>query len=482
MADDDAGSSLFFPVDPFLRRKSVRSKILLAVVLGTITSTLPTLAAEEGATYLLKPNLAQGETARIALDLEVGGEMLIREATEIKRLPLSVDGHLSYQQQILAWSADTAEVCRSLRRYQTASATIRVEKNASQRSLPSEQRLVVAEIREGLGALSGGEHPLTRQQVDLIHVVGNSLAIDRLLPGRELAEGESWDHDKAVLGALLGMDHVAVCEVTSVITGQAHRQVQIRMSGTVHGTIDGASTEIDLRGAYLFHLDHRRITKFNLAVQEKRSTSEIVPGLDVVAKVRLTVTPLKQKDLFDKALVKQLSELSRPLERKLLYDAHEQGFRFYHDAAWYVTAEQRDLLSLRCLQNGDLTGHCNVSTLPARSAGRQTTLQQFERDVRDSLGENLETISAATQWETAQGYNCLGVIANGKVESVPVQWRYYLIAAKDLTRVSIAVAVEQSRIEQFADADRELVDTLKLIPKPTASTATAKSRKNTARE
>ena len=85
------------------------------------------------------------------------------------------------------------------------------------------------------------------------------------------------------------MDHIAVCEVRSVVTGESHNQVRIRMAGTVHGTIDGAPTEIDLRGAYLFHLDRRRITKFNLAIKEKRTANEVVPGLDIVAQVKLTI-------------------------------------------------------------------------------------------------------------------------------------------------------------------------------------------------
>jgi len=451
---------------------------MIAVALTAARSS-----GEELKKYLLRSHLSPGETASVSLELEVGGEMIFREKTETKRLPVSVAGRLSYQQQIVAWSADPAKIARSLRNYQTASATIRVgensgenlKENSVERTLPADQRILVAELRSGRASLAGIAGPLTREQYDLVNVTGSSLAIDRLLPGREMAEGESWDHDRDVLGALLGMDHVAVCEVSSVITGEAHHQVQIRMAGTVHGTIDGASTEIHLRAAYLFHQQRQRITKFNLAIQEKRSAGEVVPGLDVVAKVRLVVGKTPRKDHFDEKLVRQISEVSKPLEHKLLYDAQEQGFRFLHDTAWYVTAEQRDLLSLRCLQEGDLTAHCNVSTLPARSEGRQTTLEQFERDIRESLGDHLESVTASTQWKTAHGHDCLGIVAIGTFEEVPVQWRYYLLAGDGLPRVSLAVTLEQSQIERFADADRQIIETLELVPRPVASTATKKN-------
>ncbi len=447
------------------------TKTLLTLTLAIAATNASRCSADETTKYLLQPRIAEDDTASISLELKVGGEMLFREKSEIKRLPLSVTGELKYDQQIIAWSAEPAEAARSLRNYQTASATFEVGKESLERNLPNEQRSIIAELREGHSTLVGSQGPLTRSQLDLLDVVGNPLAIDRLLPGRELAEGDSWDHDKSSIGALLGMDHVAVCEVSSVVIGQAHKQVQIRLAGTVHGTIDGASTEIDLRGAYLFHLRRGRITKFNLAVKEKRAAGQVVPGLDVVAKIQLTVGKASTEQPLDQKLVQRASDLSKPLQRNLLYKAEGLGFYFLHDMAWYVTAEQSDLLSLRCLQEGDLTAHCNVSTLPARSEGRQTTLEQFERDVRESLGDNLKSVTASTQWKNAKGHDCLGVIAVGKFEGVPVEWRYYLIAADSLPRVSLSVTLEQSQIDRFDDADRQIIDSIELMPK--ADTATA---------
>jgi len=449
----------------------------LALALIAVATSSSHSSGKEVEKYLLKSRLSPGDIARVSLKLELGGDMIFREESETERLPVSVTGRLIYQQQIIAWSADSAGVARSLRNYQTASANIKVDKKNAERTLPKKKCTVIAEVRNGRSSLVPSSGQLTRKQYDLINVTGNSLTIDRLLPGREVAEGESWDHDKNVLGAMLGMDHVAVCEVSSVVTGQSHQQVQIRMDGTVHGTIDGASTEIDLRAAYLFHRQRQRITKFNLAIQEKRTAGEVVPGLDVVAKVHLVVEKAAPQAQFDKKLVRQASKVSQPLQHKLLYDSPERGFRFLHDTVWYVTAEQRDQLSLRCLQEGDLTAHCNVNTLPARTKGRQTTLEQFERDVRESLGDNLERVTAATRWKTTQGYDCLGIIAVGKFDEVPVEWRYYLLAGDSLPRVSLTVTLEQSQIKRFADADRQIIETLQLLPKTVSTTAKRSSQR-----
>ncbi len=456
---------------------------LSLLLLFVLVLTAAPAAAEEGAKFLLQSKLKAGDSAMVSVRLEVGGEMVVRPEVQQKkeegregkeqedaRLPLSVVARLRYQQRLLAWpdpaesdAAESGRVARSLRHYLDASATIKIDEEGIERQLSEQSRTLVAEVRNNHMAINGIDSTLTRDELDLIRVVGNPLVLDRLLPGRAIAEGESWRHEADTFGLLLGMDHVAACEVSSVVTGESHGQVKIRLAGTVHGTVDGAATEIQLRGAYLFHLRQKRITKFNLAMKEKRSIGEVAPGLDVVAKLTLEIAPLTAPSPQTDALAKKAADLSKPVLANLSYGSPQTGYRFKHDASWYVTAEQRKEVSLRRLQQGELTAHCNITSLPARSEGHGTTLQQFERDVRTSLGENLTDVVAATTWTTAAGYDCLGVIARGHVEKVPVEWRYYLLAEPGKPRVSMAVTIEQTQVERFADADRGLVDSLELL-------------------
>lgn len=443
------------------------SRVLLAAWLAGAAQSVG------AAGYLLQPSLDTRATSTVTVELQVGGDLVIQEEDGLESLPMSVVGKLIYHERVVKWSPDPKELARSVRRYEEASATIKVRGVGIERTLPANHREMAAEIRGGYMTLDSLSDSLTREQLDLVNVVGNSLALDRLLPGREVSVGEGWDHDLATIAPLLGMDHVAVCEVRSLVTGELHDQVQIRLAGTVQGTIDGAPTEIDLRGAYLYHLRRKRITKFNLAIKENRTANEVVPGLDTVAQVKLTIVPAAEQDQLGAEVVTKASDFSHPLRRELLYDARQLGFRFKHDAAWYTTGEQSDVLSFRFMQEGSLTAHCNISTLPPRSAGRETTLEQFERDVRTSIGTNLEKVTASTQWTTPQGNTCLGVLALGNVEGVPVQWRYYLVSAPDLPRVALAVTVEQSLIKRFGDADRQLIDSLELVPpEPDTTTAT----------
>jgi hypothetical protein len=286
-----------------------------------------------------------------------------------------------------------------------------------------------------------------------------------------VAEGESWQHDAETLQAILGMDHVGVCEVSSVVTEESDRQVQIRLAGTVHGTVDGTPTERELRAAYLFHLDQKRIVRFNLAIKEIWKSNVVTSGMDVVTKAFVTIDPAEES-LEVPAEVKQIaSRINQPLSRGLVYESPAKNFRFEYNDAWYITAEERDRVAFRYLSDHEEGAFCTVTVLPPRSAGRHTPLEQFERDIRAMVGEQLEAVSAATEWDTARGYHCLGVIAEGKVKDIPMQWRHYLVSADDCPRLSLAVSLERERIDRFADAERQIIDSIELVPTPPTETA-----------
>jgi hypothetical protein len=226
---------------------------------------------------------------------------------------LSVAAKFTYAEQILDWSAKPDAAARSVRRYSDAKATIKTSESGVERELSAERRVVIADLAPSGFAMSGLQSPLSRDEFDLIDVEGNTLALDRLLPGKALREGEGWDHDAAAIAALLGMDHVAVCEVRSIVTGEDNRQVQVRMAGTVHGTVDGAAAELELQAAYLYHLDRGRVSKFNLAIKQQSKPGEVTSGLDVTAKLSIVVAPTAaaQAPAFDKSTLTRAAGLER---------------------------------------------------------------------------------------------------------------------------------------------------------------------------
>ena len=300
-------------------------KLLAAVV---VVCLAPSLLVAGEPTYLLKSDLRPGTAAHVKVELQAGGDKLI--ATEEEE---SNDFHSKLRRT----STTKSKLSPGLRnpRPSRGRFVITTPPRQSSRSMtkptnvpcPNRANLLLAEVRDGLTNFAGSPATLTREQWDLVNVEANTLAIDRLLPGREVAEGESWDHDAATMGALLCMDHVGVCEVSSVATSETERQVQIRLAGTVDGTVDGTPTEMELRTAYLFHLDEKRITRFNLAIKEVRKPSDLLAGVDVVAKAFVTIDP-ERKPLDVPAKVRKLAgQTNTPLPRTLAYESPTKAFR-----------------------------------------------------------------------------------------------------------------------------------------------------------
>jgi hypothetical protein len=270
----------------------------------------------------------------------------------------------------------------------------------------------------------------------------------------------------------LTLDSIAVCEVQSVLEEFNANFAKVRVAGVVHGTAEGAATEQEIRGVYLFDRNLRRISRLNLAVREKRSIGGATPGLDAVAKLQIKLEPLKSHPQLDDVNVHALLPPEPAAVLDLTYDAPTLGFQLHHDRQWFITSEERAAVTLRRVDGNDVVAQCTLVSLPPKSAGRQTTLQQFQKDVLYSLGKNAGELVRTRQWQNSHEHYCYEVVVRGKVEELSVEWHHFLVARESGHRVSLAVTVEGPMAERVASADRAVVEQLKLYPPmPAAQTA-----------
>jgi len=421
-----------------------------------------------------------GQLTHVSIQLEAGGHNLVRvqqssddkaAATEQKQ-QISVVAKLTYDEKRFAVHAPTAGSPLAVRYYDQAEAVIKVNETGRTPKLSDDKRTIIVEQGTQRPVSYCPDGPLSREQLDLVDVVGDSASIHCLLPTKPVAEGESWPNDATVMGPLLTFDTVAVCEVQSILDEFNASYAKVRLSGDVHGTADGAATQQEVRGVYLFDRKLRRITRLNLAVREKRSIGGATPGLDAVAKVQVKIDPIETSPhLTDETIARATNAARTPL-RDLLFESSALGFRVRHDRQWYVTAERREAITFRRVDGSDLVAQCTLTALPPKSAGRQTSLDQFQNDIKFSLGKNFGELVSSRQFQNTAGLYCYEVVARGVVEELPVEWHYYLLAPESGNRVSAAVTIEKPMLERVANSDRELVESLQLFPAtPAAQTA-----------
>ncbi len=431
----------------------------------------------------LSPEFQPNGLSKVFVELEAGGSTLVRVENEAtgaagteQRLPMSVSAKLEYIERRLAGNQqkNNHTTLLAVRHYDAGEAVIKVDQSGAEPRLPDDRRLIVVEngaIRPNMYCPQGA---LTREQLDLVDTVGNSCVIDELLPEKPVADGEAWPSDAAVMGALLTLDSVAVCEVQSVLEEFNASFAKVRLVGVVHGVADGAATEHEVRGIYLFDRRLRRITRLNLAVREQRSIGGATPGLDAVAKLQIKIEPAESApQLADAAIATAIKAKHLP-PRDLVLESPAMGFRIQHDRNWFVTSKQRENITLRRVDGSDLVAQCTLTMLPPKSAGRQTTLEQFQKDIVYSLGQRFGELVSTRQWQNAHGHYCYEVVARGNVDQVPVEWHYYLAARESGHRISAAVTIEGPMVERMSDIDRQIIQGLELFPpQPAAQTALA---------
>ena len=429
----------------------------------------------------LSPQSKPDGLTQVSVELEAGGSTVVRsdaadkaQKASDRRLPMNATARLRYAERSLPQGTRGAVggTLLAARYYELAEATIKVDETTIAPRLADDRRLVIVESATPRPTLYSPNGPLKREQLDLLDVVGSSAVIDELLPTKPVADGESWATNQDAMVALLTLDSVAVCEVQSVLEEFNASFAKVRVAGVVHGTAEGAATEQEIRGVYLFDRRLRRITQFNLAVQEKRSIGGATPGLDAVAKLQIKVEPLDSCRELEGAKIAALARSGRDTALDLFYEAPTLGYNIAHDRQWFVTSEGREEVTLRRVDGTDVVAQCTVLALPPKSAGRQTTLEQFQKDVMYSLGKNGSELLRTRQWQNSHEHYCYEVVVRGRVEDMPVEWHYYLVARESGHRVSLAVTIEAPMVERVGAADRALVERLKLYPPmPAAQTA-----------
>lgn len=452
------------------------------------------LAESEAERIDLSPRRAANDLTRVSIEIEAGGHTLIPQeaAADAKqaeakpteeKLPMSVTAKLKYDERCV--TPLTGEVAPgtplAVRYYNEAEAVIKVDDSGRKPKLAGDRKLIAVESGVDRPVLFCIDGPLSREQFDLIDVVGDTSSYDRLLPTTEVAKDDNWSNDAMAMGPLLTLDSVAVCEVKSVLESFNASFAKVRFAGTVQGTADGAATEVEVRGVYLYSRSEGRISRLNLAVRERRSIGDATPGFDAVAKLQIQVEQLTKSEHLDDATVERLASAKRATGNDLVYESGPLGFRLKHDRHWYITSEQRESVVMRRVEQGDLIAQCTLTALPPKSAGRQTSLEQFQQDVTYSLGKSFGELVSSRQWQNSAGLYCYELVIRGFVQEVPVEWHYYLIAPESGNRISAAITLEKPMVDRLGQTDRELIESLELLPRTPAVQTATKSSPNKAK-
>lgn len=446
-----------------------------ALIVGTAAQT-PAWAAD---TYRLRPANIADRIERVRTIVEVEGQLRLNaDGSEVKHLPLSVKADLSYTQRTLE-AAEGFKQMRLIRHYDTAEAKIKLKDSELTNGLRDVRRQIVVEAKQGQATFFSPSGPLTREELDLVHVPGSGLILAALFPEKAVAIEDRWAPSEEAISQLLGLETINSQDIAAALTGVENDVASISIEGKVAGAVGGVSSDIELKGKLHYDLQKKAVTWLALACKESRAIGHARPGFDVVTKVQMVSAPTKATELLGDKVLAGLPLRATTNSTAIELDSPTAGYRFVYDRRWEVMLDRHDATILRLVDRGDLIAQCNISRLPSLPKNQQLSLEGFQADVKRTLGKNFGSIK-----EAAEGANrelrILRVVVEGVASELPIRWTYYHVSNESGDRASLVFTMEGSLAEKYAAIEDELLAGFHFteIKGPTPAEPAAKTAKS----
>ena len=417
-------------------------------------------------TYALNESASDDRVYIIKARTTVTGQL--KAATRDKNgktLPLKVNAMFSYQERRLSGTGRNAATLRTIRYYQSASAEIEVSTQTNYRQLSATQKTIVAQGTSERVLFHSPTFMMKPDDLELLNVPGDSLAILGLLPEKDVEISESWYPSSWVIQMLTSTEAInkskLVCQLKSVKEGIA----KVTFSGSINGATSGTDAVSTVKGFYLFDIDKKHINSVDLTQTEKRSVGVISPGMDVIARMKFSRSVLtKQTRLTDKIVQRIPLEPNPALLLITMNTAWNN--RITWGRGWKVFQRRKTFAVLRLLEKGSFIAQCNVSEYPTLSPGEHLSKKSLQQNIRKELGATLGEIEKTEVIDTGDNRYLCKVTATGKSNKIEMHWIHYLCSAPNGRQTMFTFAVESKLLKKLAGRDLAIVKSLQFLKAP----------------
>lgn len=421
----------------------------------------------DAAEYKLAESSTDGRAFTVDIELAVNGTLLTPlDKDKTASLPLKVTAKLNYDERRLPSAGRGARALRALRHYNRTDVEIQVQDRLTRARLPEKRRLIIAE-----GYTSGiqfyhPEVPLTYNELELLNVPGDPLAVAALLPPTAVDVGDNWSPEKWVLQMLTGTEALEEGELNCRLVSVESNQARVTFKGSLEGATLGSRTTVTLEGLLVYDLRQRCITGLEISQSEKRPPRwTIAPGMDLTATVKWRRTTAGEVAALNDDLLDAVP-LDPAKEDLRLRLQTPWNVRFDYSRDWHLLNQTENAVVIRLIEDGGLIAQCNLNPLPRSAPGEPFSPESFEKQIQEAIGDRLERIVSSEELQPAGKTQpfIYRVVASGRSAGRDLQWRYYLCADAGGRRSVAVFAVEASMLKRFGRSDLDIINTLRFTP------------------
>jgi len=413
-----------------------------------------------------------GSIDQVEILLEVAGDLKLAEeqgGTAPVTQKMKTVAQLAYEEKTAAVASDPSQPARAWRYYDRAEADIKVGDAAFAPRLRLSRRLIGVQVARGKVTLFSPHGTLSRDELDLVDVLGNSLVLEGLLPPGRVTVGDRWKITADTIQALLGVEQVERSEAQATLAELTEAAARIDLSGQLVGKTGGQATTIRWKARCRYDRPAGRVDWFALSLHEDRARGLIGPGLDVLATLQVRIAQRQKPEHLTEDAVRQLPAEPDPGLLRLSYISPDGGWQLDHDRRWMLITEQGDSAVFRLADAGQYVAQCSIVASPASEAGKEVSLAQFQDEIRQALGKNFGQFVRASQSPRPEGGHWYRVEVEGTAAEVPVKWLYAMLQDGEGRRAVLAFVIEAAMIERFGRADQELMAAFRLADPKVAS-------------
>ena len=426
---------------------------------------------------------------RVRVKLDVSGEIFApagRDAPPL-RLTTNLDAMFDFIEAPLAGEETAPPPVE--RRYADAVADLRIDGTARRIALAPEARVVRVALR-GTTPSPYLEHGfLTRDELDLLEMPFDPLLTTALRPGRAVAIGESWTVSADAAAGLLAIDTVESGGLEARLDDVVDGLAVVAVTGMADGAADGVPTHVTVEGSCRLPASGPVEGRYTLdepprsaavTIRERREAGHVAPGFDVEARMSFARSaissgepPAKPAAAPDDVAPRRLG----PGRPGLVWHRDALGrFELVHDTGWRTIEDGPDGLVLRLVDHGALVAQCSVTALPRASGATPPTIAEVERDLARSLAGQFGAVEHSSEATRTDGVRIVRVVAGGRAGDLPFRWIHAVLTDGEGHRLAVTWLLEASLAERFGDADRRLVDGIRLPAAPATDPETAGDR------
>lgn len=433
-------------------------------VLGTMGFLLALAPAGWTQTCTLRETPQAGECFKIQLDMKLSGELRVFKEGKIEPLQLEATAVHQYPERILVVGRD-GFVEKTARLYDTAKATITVNGDRVERSLRPDRRLFVAQHHKDQALLYSPSGPLTREELDLTAGQFDSAVVTSLLPGKEVAIGDTWKVHANVVQALCNFEGLTEHNLMGKLESVSGDTATFRLTGTANGIDVGAIAKLTIEATGRFDLKAKRLVALEWKQKDERDQGPVSPKTIV----KSMTTTLKREaieqpaDLSDVALVSVPQDWEPPAPMTQLDYRDPQGrYSMLYPRCWHITAQVKDQLVLRCMDRGDFVAQVTLTPWKKAEKGKHLTAEEFKDAMNSMAGWQPENVLQAGEVPSENGRWVYRYSTSGHMDGITAVQNCYLLATPEGEQMIVVFTMTPKKVDKLGARDLSLIGSLEI--------------------